>query len=90
MMNQSFECFDHERSVQQIAGSLSCALRQVDAAVSLLETGNTIPFIARYRKEVTGGLDEIALRKIEDAFGKARELAQRKTCLLYTSPSPRD
>ena len=84
MMNQSFECFDHERSVQQIAGSLSCAIRQVDAAVSLLETGNTIPFIARYRKEVTGGLDEIALRKIEDAFGKARELAQRKTTILKT------
>ena len=45
MMNGSFECFDHESAVQQIAGSLSCAIRQVDAAVGLLETGNTIPFI---------------------------------------------
>ncbi|MEE3372025.1 MAG: Tex family protein [Planctomycetota bacterium] len=84
MTSRSFECFDYERAVQQIAGSLSCAVRQVHAAVDLLETGNTIPFIARYRKEATSGLDEIALRGIEDAFSKARELAQRKTTILKT------
>jgi uncharacterized protein len=84
MTTRSFECFDHDLAIQQIAGSLSCDPRQIHAAVGLLDTGNTIPFVARYRKEVTGGLDEIALRKIEDAFSKGRELAQRKTTILKT------
>ena len=57
---------------------------RVRAAVELLDAGNTIPFIARYRKEATQGLDEQALRFIEDALTKARELAQRKTTILRT------
>ncbi|HIF00774.1 MAG TPA: RNA-binding transcriptional accessory protein, partial [Fuerstia sp.] len=50
----------------------------------LLSDGNTVPFIARYRKEVTRGLDETALRFIEDAVAKARELATRKRTVLKT------
>jgi uncharacterized protein len=84
MANKPFDCFDLDRVVNQIAVSLSVAVGQVHTTVELLDAGNTIPFIARYRKEVTQGLDEIALRAIEDALSKARELAQRKTTILKT------
>ena len=67
-----------------IALSLAISEKQVQAAIELLEAGNTIPFIARYRKEATQGLDEIALRAIEDALEKARELAARKKTVLKT------
>jgi uncharacterized protein len=50
----------------------------------LLDAGNTIPFIARYRKEATGNLDELKLRSIEDLLTRSRELAQRKTTILRT------
>ena len=48
-----------------------------------LEDGNTLPFIARYRKEATGGLDETALRLIEDALAKTHELAKRNDHLQF-------
>ena len=70
--------------VRQIAQSLAISERQVQATIELLNAGNTIPFIARYRKEVTQGLDEMALRAIEDALEKARELAARKKTVLKT------
>lgn len=57
---------------------------QVSAAIELLEDGNTLPFIARYRKEATRGLDEQHLRAIEDALSKAIELADRKKTILKT------
>lgn len=66
----------------KIAAELNLAERQVKAAIELLESGNTIPFIARYRKEATQGLDEIALRAIEDALEKANALAARKNTVL--------
>ena len=52
--------------------------------MELLDEGNTLPFVARYRKEATQGLDELQLRQIEDSLTKARELAQRKTTILRT------
>ena len=67
---------------QSIAKELGIPVKQVTAAIDLLIDGNTIPFIARYRKEVTGGLDEIALRAIEDALEKANALAARKVTVL--------
>lgn len=67
---------------QAIAVDLQLPIRQVLAAIELLEAGNTIPFIARYRKEVTQGLDEIALRAIEDAAEKATVLAARKSTVI--------
>lgn len=70
--------------VKTIALSLAISEKQVQATIELLEAGNTIPFIARYRKEATQGLDEIALRAIEDALEKARELAARKKTVLKT------
>lgn len=75
---------NHETIVAQIADDSKIPLRQVQAAVELLDAGNTIPFIARYRKEATRGLDEIALRTIEDALEKANVLAGRKTTILKT------
>ncbi|MCC9603606.1 RNA-binding transcriptional accessory protein [Stieleria sp. JC731] len=71
-----------DKILQQIADELQLPIKQVRAAVELLEAGNTIPFIARYRKEVTGTLDEIALRAIEDALEKANALAARKATVL--------
>ena len=69
---------------QNIAAELELPLRQVLAAVELLDAGNTIPFIARYRKEATQGLDEIALRAIEDAIERIKTLNARKATVLKT------
>lgn len=71
-------------AIAQVAASLSLPLVQVRSVVGLLDDGNTIPFIARYRKEATGGLDEIQLRAIEDAAEAACALAARKTTVLKT------
>jgi protein Tex len=76
--------FDLSLVATTIAEQISVQPDQVRNAVELLTDGNTVPFIARYRKEVTRGLDETALRFIEDAVGKARELATRKRTVLKT------
>ncbi|HEX9012157.1 MAG TPA: Tex family protein, partial [Anaerolineaceae bacterium] len=65
-----------------IAASLGIAPRQVVAAVELLDSGNTLPFIARYRKEVTGGLDEEQIRGIEASLEKLRSLEDRRQTIL--------
>ncbi len=84
MGSLTFECFDLEQAVRSIAVATAAAERQVRTAIELLEDGNTLPFIARYRKESTGGVDETALRMIEDALAKAHELARRKATILRT------
>ncbi|KIS03775.1 Tex family protein [Paucilactobacillus wasatchensis] len=58
------------------------ATRQVDAVLSLLDEGNTIPFIARYRKEMTGSLDEVQILAIQDEFKRVTALQERKTAVL--------
>lgn len=75
---------DLQAAIESLAQELSVTVKQITAAIELLDAGNTIPFIARYRKEVTQGLDELALRAIEDAIEKARELAARKQTVLKT------
>ena len=67
-MSQEFATFDLDATVAQIATALGVSPQQVRAAVDLLDAGNTLPFLARYRKEATRGLDETALRAIEDAL----------------------
>ncbi|MEF3351692.1 Tex family protein [Paenibacillus sp. GYB006] len=67
-----------ERIVNQVAKELSLSLKQVRTTVSLLNEGNTIPFIARYRKEMTGELDENELRLIEERTVYLRNLEDRK------------
>jgi len=67
---------------QQIATELAVQRWQVDAAVTLLDEGSTVPFIARYRKEVTGVLDDTQLRALEERLGYLRELNARKKTIL--------
>ena len=64
-----------------IAKELAIALSQVIATVTLLDDGNTIPFIARYRKEVTGGLDEVQIRDIQTRLEYLRKLAERRDAI---------
>src|ERR1700736_4903401 len=66
----------------RIATELAVGPQQVGAAVSLLDAGSTVPFIARYRKEATGGLDDAQLRTLEERLGYLRELEQRRTAIL--------
>jgi uncharacterized protein len=58
--------------------------RQVSKTMALLDEGATIPFISRYRKEITGGLDEVEIAHIMDAYGKLKELAKRRETILKT------
>jgi len=65
-----------------IAAELGVAARQVSAAVALLDEGATVPFIARYRKEATGNLDDTQLRNLEERLGYLRELEARRSAIL--------
>jgi len=73
-----------EKINNRIATELGVAARQVMAAVELLDEGATVPFIARYRKEKTGGLDDTQLRKLEERLGYLRELEDRRASVLKT------
>lgn len=64
--------------IQQLAQELSLRESQVESAVKLLDEGNTVPFIARYRKEVTGSLDDTQLRDLEDRLTYLRNLDKRR------------
>jgi len=68
--------------IRQIAAEIKVTEQQVRAAVELLDGGATVPFIARYRKEVTQGLDDIQLREIEARLSYLRELEERRTAVL--------
>ncbi|MWN05638.1 S1 RNA-binding domain-containing protein [Gilliamella sp. Pas-s95] len=65
-----------------IAGELIVKPEQVLAAIQLLDEGSTVPFIARYRKEVTGGLDDTQLRNLDSRLNYLRELEDRKQTIL--------
>jgi protein Tex len=67
---------------QRIADELGVAVRQVSAAVELLDGGATVPFIARYRKEATGTLDDAQLRTLEERLRYLRELDERRDAIL--------
>ena len=71
-----------DRINQRIAAELGVGVAQVVAAVELLGEGSTVPFIARYRKEKTGGLDDTQLRKLEERLGYLRELEDRRATVL--------
>ena len=68
--------------IEQIARDISVQPRQVQATVDLLDGGASIPFIARYRKEATGGLDDIQLRALEARLTYLRDLAERRDTVL--------
>ena len=67
---------------KQLAAELSLREEQVEKTVALLDEGNTIPFISRYRKEVTGGLDDTVLRKLEERLRYLRNIEARKAEVL--------
>jgi uncharacterized protein len=66
----------------RIADEIGARPSQVDAAIRLLDEGATVPFIARYRKEVTGGLDDTQLRTLEERLGYLRDLEDRRAAVL--------
>ncbi|MBQ8888749.1 MAG: RNA-binding transcriptional accessory protein [Bacteroidaceae bacterium] len=69
---------------KMIASALNIAVRQVENTLSLLNGGATIPFISRYRKEATGGLDEVQIGEIKERYDKLCEVAKRKETILKT------
>lgn len=71
-----------DRIAHTIATEIAARPAQVAAAVELLDGGATVPFVARYRKEVTGGLDDTQLRTLADRLGYLRELEARRTAIL--------
>src|SRR5215208_4452483 len=71
-----------QKILRQIAAELQAQESQVRSAVDLLDGGATVPFIARYRKEATGGLDDIQLRELEQRLGYLRELEERREAVL--------
>ena len=70
--------------IHQIALEIKVQDHQVKTAVELLDGGATVPFIARYRKEATGGLDDIQLRELDYRLGYLRELAERREAVLQS------
>jgi uncharacterized protein len=71
-----------QKIIRQIAAEIKVQEQQIRVAVELLDGGATVPFIARYRKEVTGGLDDIQLRELEARLGYLRELEDRRETVL--------
>ena len=69
---------------RMIATALNIAVHQVENTLSLLNGGATIPFISRYRKEATGGLDEVQIGEIKERYDKLTEIAKRKETILKT------
>ena len=64
--------------IAQLARELNLKAANIEAAVKLIDEGNTIPFISRYRKEATGGMDDVALRALDERLSYLRNLEQRK------------
>jgi len=71
-----------DRIARTIASDIDARPEQVIATVALLDGGDTVPFVARYRKEVTGGLDDTQLRQLAERLGYLRELEKRRTSIL--------
>ena len=68
--------------IERAADGLSLSTRQVRSAMELLDSGATIPFIARYRKERTGGLDEVAVANVRDEIGRLRAIEGRRSAIM--------
>ncbi len=73
---------DTQKMHQLIAKEIGIRTQQVDQVIQLLEASNTVPFIARYRKEATGSLDEVQIKAIEDRYHYVMQLEQRKQEVL--------
>ncbi|MDM5329323.1 Tex family protein [Neobacillus sp. CF12] len=73
-----------EQLLVKVAAELTISHKQVKSVISLLNEGNTVPFIARYRKEMTGALDEVQIRNIQERWQYIQNLEQRKEEVLRT------
>ena len=73
--------------LRSIAGPLQIPLARIERVIELLDAGNTVPFITRYRKDETGGLDEEQIRQIQQRLGKLRLLGERKQTILRSIES---
>lgn len=71
-----------DKNVAKIAEELNISTRQAEATITLLDEGSTVPFISRYRKEMTGSLDEVAITAIRDRINQLRELEKRRESIL--------
>ncbi|HLR00960.1 MAG TPA: Tex-like N-terminal domain-containing protein, partial [Sphingobacterium sp.] len=70
------------QNYRQVARDLGLEITQINKTIQLLDEGATVPFIARYRKEVTGSLDEVQISAIRDKIAQLRELDKRKLSVL--------
>ena len=75
---------NHSDIIARVAAELGLAQRQVASTLELFDAGATLPFIARYRKEFTGGLDEVQLRDVRDRTAYLRELEDRRAAILQS------
>lgn len=75
---------DNEQLIEKLARQLGLPLAQVTAVILLLEGGATVPFIARYRKEMTGSLDEVQIAAIRDGMERLKVLEERRQYILQT------
>ncbi len=73
--------------VERLSGELAAKPWQVEAAIGLLDGGSTVPFVARYRKEATGELDDVQLRKLDERLRYLRELEERRKAILESIDS---
>src|ERR1700749_4904088 len=71
-----------ESHIAKIAAELNIKPAQIGATAKLLEEGGTVPFIARYRKEATGSLDEVAITSIRDRLGQLEKIDQSRAALI--------
>ena len=68
--------------VTLIAQALQAGVRQIEQTLALLDGGATIPFISRYRKEATGGMDEVQVEEIKNRYERLQETSKRKSTIL--------
>ena len=73
--------------IKVLQQELQIGYQQAEAAVKLIDDGNTIPFIARYRKEVTGALDDEVLRNLDERLKYLRNLEEKKEQVISSIPS---
>ncbi|MDD1761918.1 MAG: RNA-binding transcriptional accessory protein [Methanothrix sp.] len=81
-MSSSYVDIDSQSQIKDVALQLSLGERDVSAVVQLLDSGATVPFIARYRKEATGNLDEVAIARIRDLIIRLRQMDERRQAII--------
>ena len=77
----------NERHIAKIGAELGISARQIEAAAKLLSEGATVPFIARYRKEATGSLDEVAVAAVRDWLERLKAVDERRKSIKIRSAS---